>query len=929
MKRFLKGLLAGLALTLGISVAHADNVLIIGGEGNSHVSVQTELEAAGHTVTFQAGSAGPTDLTGYQQVWDMRYNIALSANDMALYDTFLRNNGYLYLSGEHGGFATRNNSIGAFTSSLGGGTISVSGFSQNQQNANGTYFSSGTTVTYAAAATITSAGGRVLSQDASNNATAKMWIGNAGDLGPDYNGTVIVVADINWSQSAFFTAANESFLEQLIRGIVAGTVGGTISDAGNGAAGGGNNAPPAPTTYSQTDANQVVVSDTMAAGTFTGNGGALQAATGTTEISNNMVLNAPGMTVDNNGQTLSLTGSVSGAGGWTFANTGSGGSTTLNGTYTYTGPTTINNGATVINNSNISTSNQLTNLGTFTNSSTGVTGNWINGFNGDGNTAVLNNAGTMGNGTNYGTFNNSTGATVGTVSNVGTFNNAGNTGAVSNMGTFNNNAGGTVSQLAYNNHIINNNGTINSVTYNGGNVNNYGTIGSINNEEAHGTFHNVGSITGTVTTNSTLVNHAGATIAGLYTNSGELTNAGSVGAVTNTGTFANTGTLTSINNSGTFVTAPVTLSTYTQTGAGSTVINYGSVLNVTGAATLDGNLTMLGTAPGVGKHTVLTGAPVTGTFNTYNGIGVLRYTPTGVQIWVMPNGTVVQSQVNNQASSLSSMNGLASSSIRGALGSDCMTFGKQGGCVSVNYGVTNVASGDLNSGGVTIAKSINNNWRAGVFGSQQINSPTVGGIKFDSNTPAVGAFVGWNAKDTGTGFGAVASAVQGSGKYTIGTDTTDVNAQAYQVKGTYTIGVDSSTVATPYIGVRHSTFNVNGYTEQGSVFPITYGAVKQNTTDVLAGVIVAKKFNDKLTGSVSAGVVQNIANNVGTVTASSDMGNFSSPLQGGKYTSAALGAGLSYKVAPNQRIGANFGWQQKSLTNARIASYGVSYTVGF
>jgi cytochrome P450 len=102
-----------------------------------------------------------------------------------------------------------------------------------------------------------------------------------------------------------------------------------------------------------------------------------------------------------------------------------------------------------------------------------------------------------------------------------------------------------------------------------------------------------------------------------------------------------------------------------------------------------------------------------------------------------------------------------------------------------------------------------------------------------------------------------------------------------------------------------------------------------STKDVLAGIIVAKKFNDKLTGSVSAGVVQNIANEVGTVTASSDMGNFSSPLQGGKYTSAALGAGLSYKVAPNQRIGANFGWQQKSLTNARIASYGVSYTVGF
>jgi hypothetical protein len=94
-------------------------------------------------------------------------------------------------------------------------------------------------------------------------------------------------------------------------------------------------------------------------------------------------------------------------------------------------------------------------------------------------------------------------------------------------------------------------------------------------------------------------------------------------------------------------------------------------------------------------------------------------------------------------------------------------------------------------------------------------------------------------------------------------------------------------------------------------------------------VVVSKKFSDKLTGSVSAGVVQNIANSVGSVASTSDMGNYNAPLKGGKYTSSALGAGLSYEVLPNQRIGANFGWQQKSLTNASVTSYGVSYTVGF
>ena len=261
MRKILAAFAALFSLT---TVALADNVLVLGGEGDSHVSVKTELEAKGHTVTYQAGTGSPGDLAGYQQVWDMRYGTALSADDMTKYDAFLKNRGYLYLSGEHAGFATRNNSISAFTSSLGGGTITVGGSPQNNQTGNGTYFPNGETVDFAAAATITSAGGRVLSADGSGNATAKMWIGNAGDLGATYNGTVVVVADINWTQSAFYDANNEAFLEQLINGIVAGTVGGTISNSGNGAAGGGTPPPAVTITGADGSVTRVV---TTAAGT--------------------------------------------------------------------------------------------------------------------------------------------------------------------------------------------------------------------------------------------------------------------------------------------------------------------------------------------------------------------------------------------------------------------------------------------------------------------------------------------------------------------------------------------------------------------------------------------------------------------------------------------------------------------------------------
>jgi hypothetical protein len=233
MKNIIKYITYASVLFWG-TLASADNVLIIGGEGDSRVAVQNELTAAGHTYTY--ASTHPGDLTGYQQVWDMRINDAISASEAALYDTFLQNNGYLYLSGENSGFATRNNSISAFVSTLGGGTVTVSGSANNTQTANTTYFPNGETVTYAAAADIDNTGGtgRVLTSDGNGGVTAMMWLGNAGDFGQGYNGTVVVVADINWSQSAFYSANNELFLRQLIAGVAAGTTSGTISDTGTG-----------------------------------------------------------------------------------------------------------------------------------------------------------------------------------------------------------------------------------------------------------------------------------------------------------------------------------------------------------------------------------------------------------------------------------------------------------------------------------------------------------------------------------------------------------------------------------------------------------------------------------------------------------------------------------------------------------------------
>ena len=958
MKKLIKAIATITAACL-VSSAYADQVLIIDAQYSTVTqNVQGRLEAAGHTVTVTTDTSTVPTATGtYQQVWDLRYSAALTSTETTAYTSFVTAGGFVYFVTENPGCCmSRNNSVAQLVTDLGGGSTQIGpGWANNvETNVNTTYMTSGITVNYLAVAAIVNSQGIPLISDGSNNVSGMSWIGRAGALNSGVLGTIVTVADTNWLAQAWGTD-NQTALDDIIRGIVAGTVGGTISAQGNGAAASNGAAqqqqqnPPQPTTFDHTDANQVVSSATMAAGTFTGNGGALQAVNGSATIANDIALTANGMVLDSNGQDVNMTGTVSGVGGLTFTNTSTGGGTTLNGTYTYTGPTNINNTATVVNNSNISSSSLLTNLGTFTNSATGTVGTWVN----DG--GVLNNAGVMGNGINRATVNNT--GTVGTVQNAEQFNNTGTTGAINNSGTFTNNVGGTVSELAYNNNIVNNNGTITSVTYNGGTVNNNGTIGSINNSEAHGTFNNAGTVSGTVTTNST-VNNSG-TVVGLYTNSGALTNTGTtgdwyntatvnnsgtmgngtntgtftntgaVGTVVNTGTFANTGTLTSMNNSGTFATTPVTLSSYTQSATGSTVLDYGSRLTVAGPASLDGNLTLIGTPYTLGKYTVLTGAPVTGTYSSYNGVGVLRYTSEGVQVWVMPDGSVVQAQVNNQANNLSGMSALANSSIASAVGSDCGSFGETGSCISINYGASKVGSGDLNSTGITAVKSIDPNWRVGVFANQQLNDAQVGNTKYTSNSPAIGALVGWSESADNIGLGVTVSAVKGTGNYVIGTDKTGVEGQAVQAKVSYSKPLDLDTTVTPYAGIRYSEFKVNGYTENGPIFPLTYGSVNQTATDLLAGVTVAHRITDSLTATVNAGVVQNLAYDAGKVTATSDMGNYSAPLQGSHYTSAAFGAGLSYEVAKGQRVGVNAGWQQKSLTNSNITSYGVSYTVGF
>ena len=679
---------------------------------------------------------------------------------------------------------------------------------------------------------------------------------------------------------------------------------------------------PTPTPTLVSNVTGTTGSDLLAAGNITVNGGTIQIMMTGATLTQLFDVQSGGMTVDQNSNTATLSGVISGTGDVIVANSGTGGSITFTAVNTYTGATTVNSGATFINDGSIASSSSVTNNGTFTNN--GTTGT-IN------NSGIAVNNGTTGDVTNTGSFaNNSTGVT-GAVTNNNIFYNNGTTGTVTNNAnaTFTNNASGTTGNVT-----------------NSGTFVNAGLAGVINNLNV---FTNNGT-TSTVTNSGTFNNN---NTTGDVTNTNAFTNAGAVGNVTNSGTFTNSGTIGSINNTGTFnITTsanPLNLSSYTQTAPGVTVLSSGQQIAVSGNASLGGNLTVLNVPQTYGNYTYLTAGTVGGKYDTLTldpniaplGYGLV-YTGTGVQLKVTPSPAFTLADINSTATNLSSMNGLQMSGLGSTLGYDCTMYGEDGLCASVGTRFLTDSAGRLQGGNIVLGKRVNDEWRVGMFVDQGFGTTTVGNVKQKATNPLVGIFAAWQEDKTGLGWGIQGSAATTSGAVTVGRPgsqysesaigSSSTNGQAFQLKTTYTKPVDNRTNLTSYLGARQTNWTNGGYTETGAQFPITYGSVNSSTTDVLAGATLSHDFDDKLSGFVTAGVLHNVNHKTGTLTGTSGIigaENISVNLPGNGYTTPTVGLGVSYDVAKNQVISVSTGWQQKSLSNTNITTIGVNYTSGF
>ena len=222
-----------LLIVLGFTQkARADSVLMLHADyGGAHTNVGSRLTTEGHTVTYSTGGV-PTDVSSYQQIWDLRYSNAYSSTEVTVLDNFVKNGGFLMMNGENSGFASRNNSIATVVSTAGGGTLTFGSGSNSYHVINSKFTDNTGTVTGAAGSSLINSKGqyvfKYIQYGAGDVIGAMIW--QAADLGSGYTGAIFVTADINmWDSTYGSTLLKVNIVDDLLDMETAGTLYGSVS----------------------------------------------------------------------------------------------------------------------------------------------------------------------------------------------------------------------------------------------------------------------------------------------------------------------------------------------------------------------------------------------------------------------------------------------------------------------------------------------------------------------------------------------------------------------------------------------------------------------------------------------------------------------------------------------------------------------------
>jgi len=517
-------------------------------------------------------------------------------------------------------------------------------------------------------------------------------------------------------------------------------------------------------------------------------------------------------------------------------------------------------------------------------------------------------------------------------------------------------AGGSVGVLTNTGTIVA--GNDGSAIFNGGYVNILNNTGALISGDNNYALQNSGSIYNL--TNSGQIT-AGQLTSGIG-NTGVinvLTNIGFISAGTNGFGIDNTGTIGTLNNSqgGNSSSPSTTMLTYKGDVPGNYNIGIASPTHY-------GQLAVSPTGSTVINNFGIYGTPFL-TSRTYTSVLTNNVTVTNLQstydnmtLALVDNGSTydltfagaslmgTQQSLVNTANALAPIYTLQNSVLANSFAYDCTEFGINNICVSVGGRNTAVsaANGLNNTSALLIAAyRPHPNYRVGAYADQNLSVNNAGStVNLGNNTPLIGLFGAWNEGLDGTRTEVKVSAAYGQKNTTVtrqvvglsepGSGSSQLNSQGAQITAKYGFGVTPDVIVSPYIGMRYTQNNMNGYTEGASssvTAPLTYAALNTNATTALAGVGVSYKIVPQVTTFASAGVESDTNTANGTYSATGINGltpvNFNpNPVK--TRPTATLGA--FYDIVKNQRLGITGIYRQEPFQSVSTTTVMATYTVG-
>lgn len=274
---------------------------------------------------------------------------------------------------------------------------------------------------------------------------------------------------------------------------------------------------------------------------------------------------------------------------------------------------------------------------------------------------------------------------------------------------------------------------------------------------------------------------------------------------------------------------------------------------------------------------------------------------------------------------------------------DCDLFDTRGFCVSVGGQQTYVDNPSTHetSAVIVVGYKATPTLRLGGFLNHNFNTDTVDSVDISNANPLMGIFIVWNQNADHLGYQfKIANAYQDKNLTTTreimntseaGVGDTSINTQSYVGELSYSFLVNEArTLVRPYAALRYTRIKQDAYTEEGSIFsPLTYAALEDRSTVALVGMKLNQKLTEKVTLTGSLGIEHDLSHSVDDLTATGVSGltseNFNDNLN---LTRPVASIGAYFSPAINQRISADFYYQQLPFQSTGSATAYVNYTIG-